>query len=148
MPEFRIRASGEIITDLNRAFPYSSIPQPPSAADLDALEVDPILEGAQPTLTHFQSAVRSGPVQDELGNWVWVYTATDWEPEAVAAATEHQWEAVRTDRNKRLYDCDWTQLPDAPLGVEEKAAWQVYRQALRDVTTQVDPFGITWPEAP
>lgn len=148
MPDYRIRASGEIITDLARAFPNTSIPQPPSAADLDGLGVDPVLEGAQPTLTRFQSAVRSGPEQDTLGNWIWVYTATDWDEEAIAAATERQWEAVRADRNARLAASDWTQLVDVPLNEEEKAAWATYRQALRDVTTQADPFEITWPVAP
>jgi len=148
MPEYRIRASEEIITDLARAFPNVSIPMPPSADDLDALGVDPVLEGAQPTLTRFQSAVRSGPEQDTLGNWVWVYSAVDWDEAAITAATERQWDAVRADRNARLAASDWTQLADVPLNEEEKAAWATYRQALRDVTTQVDPFEITWPEAP
>lgn len=148
MPEYRIRASGEIITDLQRAFPNVSIPQPPTPDDLDALGVDPVLEGAQPTLTHFQSAVRSGPEQDTLGNWVWVYTAVDWGQEAIDAATDGQWNAVRADRNARLAASDWTQLADVPLSEEEKATWATYRQALRDVTNQEDPFEITWPVAP
>ena len=148
MPDFRIRASGEIITDLARAFPNVSIPIPASQDDLNALGVDPILEGAQPTLTRFQSAVRSGPEQDSLGNWVWVYTAVDWDADAIAAATEAQWKLVRDERNKRLFECDWTQLPDAPLTDEQKAAWQAYRQALRDVTQQADPFEIVWPVKP
>jgi len=27
----------------------------------------------------------------------------------------------------------------------DKTAWATYRQALRDITTQADPFNITWP---
>lgn len=145
MPDFRIRASGEIISDLQRAFPNTSIPQAPSAEDLDALGVDPILEGAQPELNRFQSATRSGPEQDSLGNWIWVYTATDWSEEAIAAATEQQWKSIRAERNRKLYDCDWTQLPDAPV---DTAAWATYRQQLRDVTNQLDPFEIVWPTPP
>lgn len=144
MPDYRIRASGEVISDLRNAFPNSSIPQPPSAADLNALGVDPILEGAQPTLTQFQSAVREGPTEIN-GQWFWTYTAIDWDADAIAVATERQWEAVRADRNKRLVDSDWTQLPDAPV---DAAVWATYRQALRDVTTQADPFAIVWPEQP
>ena len=147
MPDYRIRASGEVVSDLARAFPNSSIPQPPSAADLDALGVDPVLEGPQPTLTRFQSAVRSGPTLIE-GQWFWTYDIVDWDAEAIAAATEAQWKAVRDSRNKLLLDCDWTQLPDAPLTDEQKTAWQAYRQALRDVTQQTDPFNITWPAKP
>lgn len=38
---------------------------------------------------------------------------------------------------------DWTQLANAPV---DKTAWAVYRQALRDITEQADPFNITWPK--
>lgn len=57
--------------------------------------------------------------------------------------SEAQWVAIRAERNNLLADCDWTQLPDAPV---DTAAWAVYRQALRDITTQTDPFNIVWPE--
>lgn len=144
MPDFRVRASGEVISDLRNAFPNVSIPMFPSPADLDALGVDPVLEGAQPTLTRFQSAVRSGPEEFE-GKWFWVYTAVDWGEEAIASATEAQWTNVRSERNRKLAECDWTQLPDAPV---DAAVWATYRQALRDITTQTDPFNIVWPEVP
>lgn len=54
--------------------------------------------------------------------------------------------AVRTLRNARLFDCDWTQLPDAPLSDAQKARWRTYRQELRDM---MDDFAwglTTWPE--
>lgn len=60
--------------------------------------------------------------------------------------TEKQWSKVRVDRDRRLLACDWTQLPDVPL--ETKEVWAIYRQALRDVTKQDDPFNITWPSSP
>lgn len=66
----------------------------------------------------------------------------------LAARTNAQWAAVRTDRNKRLASCDWTQLVDTPISNIEQADWATYRQALRDITNQVDPFNITWPEEP
>ena len=56
-----------------------------------------------------------------------------------------QWAAVRTQRNQRLAECDWTQLPDAPV---DAAAWAVYRQELRDITQQPDPFNLVWPTLP
>lgn len=63
----------------------------------------------------------------------------------IAARDESQWAKVRADRNKRLSDCDWTQLPDAPV---DAIAWAEYRQALRDITGQDDPFNIIWPTKP
>jgi hypothetical protein len=56
--------------------------------------------------------------------------------------------AVRKERNERLKDCDWTQLPDAQLTPEQLIHWQVYRQALRDVTKQPDPDLVSWPLPP
>lgn len=60
--------------------------------------------------------------------------------------SETQWSVVREERNKLLAASDWTQLPDVPLATKE--AWAVYRQALRDITNQPDPFNITWPIPP
>jgi len=50
---------------------------------------------------------------------------------------------ARLTRNKMLEDCDWTQLPDAPV---DKEAWAAYRQALRDITEQDGfPEDVEWP---
>lgn len=56
---------------------------------------------------------------------------------------------VREDRAQALSQCDWTQVPDAPLTAEQKAAWAAYRQELRDLTTQEGfPWNVTWPTKP
>ena len=58
-------------------------------------------------------------------------------------------EKVRFERQVLLYQSDWTQLPDAPLTAEQKAAWSVYRQALRDITAQAGfPDSVVFPTAP
>lgn len=59
-----------------------------------------------------------------------------------------QWAIVRAERDAKLAACDWTQLPDVPLTPEEVQAWRTYRQQLRDVTSQPDPFNIVWPTPP
>jgi hypothetical protein len=62
--------------------------------------------------------------------------------------TEGMWRAVRDRRNELLLECDWTQLPDSPLTNLKQTEWQIYRQALRDITNQSDPFSINWPTEP
>jgi uncharacterized protein YjiS (DUF1127 family) len=57
-----------------------------------------------------------------------------------------QWRKVRSKRNQLLQESDWTQLPDVPIA--NKDAWAEYRQALRDITEQPDPFNIAWPTPP
>ena len=64
-------------------------------------------------------------------------------------STEELGTKARTQRDRLLTQYDWTQLPDAALSDEEKAAWIAYRQALRDITDQpLFPTTIDWPFAP
>ena len=68
---------------------------------------------------------------------------------AATAAGEHDWSAVRGERDIRLARCDWTQGGDSPLDDDAKAAWAAYRQELRDITsTAPDPDSVVWPPAP
>jgi len=60
--------------------------------------------------------------------------------------SEKQWKLISQFRNTLLQNSDWTQLPDVPLNTKE--AWANYRQQLRDITNQADPFNIVWPIAP
>ena len=57
--------------------------------------------------------------------------------------------AMRVYRDTYLAACDWTQLPDNGLTDEQRAAWAVYRQALRDAPANWEPAP-TWdaPEPP
>jgi hypothetical protein len=59
-----------------------------------------------------------------------------------------QWEAVRGKRLLKLRASDWTQLDDVPITNTKLQEWQTHRQVLRDITTQSDPFNITWPTPP
>lgn len=63
-------------------------------------------------------------------------------------SADQAWADVRAARKRLLQMCDWTQTVDAPLSAAVKAAWATYRQALRDITTQPDPFNVTWPTPP
>jgi hypothetical protein len=53
---------------------------------------------------------------------------------------------VRSERNAKLAETDWTQLVDSPV---DHAAWFEYRQALRDITAQTGfPWTVEWPTQP
>ena len=60
--------------------------------------------------------------------------------------SEEAWAGVRYRRNRLIAASDWTQLPDVAAVTQN--AWTTYRQALRDITLQTDPFAIVWPVAP
>jgi len=59
-----------------------------------------------------------------------------------------EWKTVRFKRDKKLQACDWIVLPDVPMDPAKKTEWETYRQGLRDITDQPDPFNITWPTPP
>ena len=56
----------------------------------------------------------------------------------------NKWGEVRIERERKLKDTDWRASSDLTLS----DAWKTYRQALRDITTQADPYNITWPTEP
>jgi hypothetical protein len=65
--------------------------------------------------------------------------------EELQARVDTQWHAIRSQRNQMLKDSDWTQLSDSPV---DKQTWVTYRQELRDITKQADPFNVIWPTEP
>lgn len=67
---------------------------------------------------------------------------------ALAEELNGKWSSIRGERNALLNATDWTQLADCTLSLEQVQAWRQYRQALRDVPNQSDPFAIVWPEPP
>lgn len=60
-----------------------------------------------------------------------------------------KWQKIREKRNKLLAECDWTQVPDAPLDDKRREAWRQYRQALRDIPQRFERADdVAWPECP
>jgi len=56
---------------------------------------------------------------------------------------------IRKIRNALLLDCDWTQNADVPMDDSTRILWQVYRQELRDMLTDiVDSDNPVWPIRP
>jgi hypothetical protein len=86
-----------------------------------------------------------GPALLIDGVWTQNYIVSDLSADASAAKVGAQWNVIRAERNKLLVESDWTQLPDASA---DASVWATYRQALRDITTQANPFAIVWPESP
>jgi hypothetical protein len=68
----------------------------------------------------------------------------DW----AAGAASRAWEALRSERNRKLAETDWMAGSDLTLA----DPWKVYRQALRDLPSTLDDKtvqgDITWPSEP
>lgn len=145
--EIRIQSTGAVVQEqeFRAMFPNTSLPNPLTESAINGLGGDVVFEGPQPATTRYQIVSRQGVI--ELGGkWYTNYAAVDLSPEACTALDASQASNVRADRNARLAACDWTQLSDAPV---DDLTWAVYRQALRDITSQPGfPWDITWPVEP
>lgn len=126
--------------DIRLRFPNVSFPTPFVAPE-DYYFVEDV---PMPSVDYTQNVTEGTPVLDD-GVWKKNWVITPATEEQVADRLNSQWNVVRSDRNYRLEKSDWTQLRDAPV---DSASWETYRQQLRDITTQTDPFNIVWPLPP
>ena len=80
--------------------------------------------------------------------YVQTYETTDVDELTRETRIEIKWDEIRETRNTLLSECDWTQFQDSPITGSKLTEWQTYRQSLRDVTNQENPYNITWPTKP
>lgn len=141
---------GHAVTEDNfrLLFPNTSLPWPFVAEDIEPLGFGLWDFSSHPELGMFEKAVEVAPVKDEYGRWRQTWAVEPMTEEEVTARTKQEWGEVRGQRNFLLARTDWTQLDDTPIANTDKSQWALYRQALRDITTQADPFHIEWPALP
>jgi len=158
--EIRNRETGAVttISQFKVSYPNTSFPKNITSEILDSFGYDPVLNGAAATVTAPYGVSTRDGVEQIDGQWFTRFVAgpvfTD-NDEATAAEQETAYRAridaeaaerVRTERNKKLADTDWTQLADSTANA---TAWGTYRQALRDLpTTDGFPHNVTWPTEP
>ena len=147
--EIRIRSTGQVMYE-SELRSYLAANNGPSYDQLtpevmEAIGVDPVLEGPQAQPTRYQVAYRDG-VEQISGQWFTKYSVADMDADAKAAKDAEQAKSVRDQRNTKLSESDWTQVSDAPV---DKAVWATYRQELRDVSKQAGfPWDAVWPTIP
>ena len=132
------------VADYRAMFPNTSFPV--SGPDAEFLEANSCLTvtvwKAYDQLTEKLASV--APYIEE--NTVYTIAVEPLTPEEIEANTQSKWAKVRIQRDNLLSSCDWTQLPD--VNIPNKADWATYRQSLRDITDQTDPYNIVWPTDP
>ena len=132
---------------------------------LESLGADVVFEGPQATGgTVYQYSQASGVEQID-GKWYTKYvlgpiftdttdegvTTTSLEHETAYKATKdtEQAKSVRQSRDDKLKECDWIVIKNLEVNANIPGAWEVYRQALRDIPAQSGfPWTITWPTQP
>lgn len=78
-----------------------------------------------------------------------LYERTEEEIKQTDAYINNKMNEIRTKRDKLLSVCDFVILPDSPATEGCKTAYETYRQALRDLPSNItDVDSVTWPEKP
>ena len=152
--EIRNRETGAVttISQFKASYPNTSFPKQITNDILDSYGFDPVLNGTPATVeAPYGVSTRDGVEQID-GQWFTKFIAgpvftnsaeeTTYRANVDAAAAER----ARAERNTKLANSDWTQLPDSSA---DASAWATYRQALRDLpSTDGWPHNITWPTNP
>lgn len=100
-----------------------------------------------PLTTIFEKVIESGNIFQD-GIFKQVLTISSISEKEKQDLIEKEWSKIRAKRNADLYNTDWIHMPDANINSEFKTLMIKYRQDLRDITDQTDPFNITWPLKP
>ena len=167
MSQYRIRETGQVLSqgEVRRLHWNTSFPAVWDSSVCEFIGIDPVLQAPQPTNTDPLKTIRlNGVVQDSLGNWVQNWEVVDLfadttvegvtttkaqhEETFMARRNTDQWTQVRLQRDSLLKDTDWLSIRAADTVTPMPTEWSTYRQALRDVTEQSDPFNIVWPTKP
>lgn len=130
-------------------FPSTSFALPLTPDDVEPFGYGLYEFSSVPEASRYTKFVEVSPVKDGQGVWRQTWEETDMSDEEKTVVDLDQEKFIRSERNRLLTTCDWTQFNDSPLPDAEKSVWAAYRQTLRDVPQQVGfPWDINWPEEP
>ena len=132
------------IEQLKAAHKNVSFPQNMTESMFGEWDIFGVVSVAQP-IDYTKNIVEGTPILIEdvyYQNWI----QSDATQSEIDLRLSAKWEEVKLIRNEMLQECDWTQLSDIPTTTKE--LWQPYRQSLRDITSQSNPFNIVWPDKP
>jgi hypothetical protein len=130
------------LTDLRRLHPNISWPAEIDAATAEEFGCYAVTPTDAPVVTG-KRAERTFPVLVN-GQWVEQWVLVDYSADEI----EQQWSGIRAERNTLLSSCDWWVTKAAETNATISVEQHAYRQALRDITQQADPFNIIWPIEP
>lgn len=132
------------IPQLREAYPNVSLPAELTDSVLIDWDVHVVTPTPMPN-DYTKNITEGTPVLTDgvyYQNWI----QTDASQSEIDYRLENQWFIVRQTRNELLAECDWTQLSDIPQTTKD--LWSTYRQELREITNQPNPFNIEWPVKP
>ena len=144
MPEYRIRSTGEVLSDkeFRRRHKNTSFSRLLDEDLLDAFDTDIVFEGPQHQGPPPYSQTYRDGIEEINGKWYTKYSIRQQDKKQI---DYHQAENIRNRRDTLIKESDWRAVSDRELEPE----WKEYRQALRDITKQEGfPHDVEWPIDP
>ena len=132
------------VNDLRQQNPNTSFPEDISGLDLSSFNVVTIEEVVKPSFDAKTQKITEGEPVLDSGKWKQTWSVTSLTSDEITANNNNLWTGIRSVRDELLAECDWRACSDRTMSED----WKTYRQALRDITTQSDPYNITWPTIP
>ena len=144
------------INDLNRSI---VVDQYPPDSQLEQMQRWRWIDGAWVATIDYRGHAWYDPVATDAVHYParfddappagWVY----WAPGRNRVVGEQekiakQWTLIRSSRDALLSKSDWVVTKSLEQGQPTPPDWVQYRQGLRDITDQADPFNIIWPATP
>lgn len=142
-------ATGNPITSQNFRLLHPDVSFPSELTEVDTLPYGYALYqfSDKPDCDRFQVAEQVDPQYID-GIWTQMWSIREMTADEKASKIATEWASVRMHKKYLLEESDWSQLPDVNLTEFQRSEWVEYRQAVRDVTNQPDPFNIDWPVPP
>jgi hypothetical protein len=134
------------INELKSENPNTSFPAVLTNEVLESFDVY-YVEPTEYTNDYTKNIEEGTPILSD-SSYIQVWNITDATEEEISAKLEEKWVEVRIMRDALLAQSDWTQFQDSPISGTTLVEWQTYRQSLRDVTSQPNPFNLSWPSKP
>lgn len=130
------------IDKLRKDNPNISFPKDIPDSILAEFNVYPYSRKGMPDYNQNTQICSEGSFEQVDGEWFLGWVVTDRLEVDVA-------KRVRDHRDIILQESDWVVVRAADTGNTIPTEWQIYRQALRDITTQEGfPYNVVWPTKP
>ena len=128
---------------LRRDNPQTSFPKLIPDDLLASYDVYPYTRPIAPEYDNLTARLVDGDFeQDTVGNWSLPYVVEQ-QPQEQAERN------IRTRRDGLLQETDWVVIMHTEKGTNIPMDWELYRQALRDITAQAGfPYSVEWPTKP
>ena len=144
MPDFRIRETGEVVSDSEFRLrnKHTSFPRIIDEPLQDQFGIDMIFEGPQKQGPPPYSYTYRDGIECIKGKWYTKYSIRQQDKEPI---DEQRAVGVRLTRDNLIKESDWRAVSDRKL----EPGWKRYRKALRDITKQEGfPHDVEWPIDP